>query len=73
MAKEKLTKKQLEKKELEQKKRKSEYMVKLIKESYKRFEIRFKLDSESDIIEHLASKPSVQAYIKKLIRNDMGK
>lgn len=73
MPREKLTKKQLEKKQEERKKRLSEYKVRLIKESYKRYEIKVRLDTETDIIEYLASKPSVQAYLKELIRKDMEK
>ena len=73
MAREKLSKRELAKRIKERKKKESVYMTKLIKESYKRYEIKFRWYSEKDIIEHLASKPSVQAYIKELIRKDIGK
>lgn len=73
MAREKISKRELAKRIKERKKRESVYMTKLIKESYKRYEIKVRLDTEQDIIEHLASKPSVQAYIKELVRKDMGK
>ena len=73
MDKKKLTKAQLEKKEQERRARESAYKVKLIKESYKRFEIKIRLDDEADMIEHLLATGNVQAYIKGLIRADMEK
>lgn len=73
MEKNKLTKAQLEKKEKERKARESAYKVKLIKESYKRFEIKIRLDDEADMINHLLKTGNVQAYIKGLIRADMNK
>ena len=73
MEKKKLTKRELEKKALEQKNKKNAYHTQLVKETYKRFEIRIKLDDEADIIEHLLATGNVQAYIKGLIRADMEK
>ena len=71
MEKKKLTKAQLEKKEKERKARESAYQVKLIRENYKRFEIKIRLDDEADMITHLLATGNVQAYIKGLIRADM--
>ena len=71
MAREKLTKKQLEKKQEERRLKVNAYKKELSHNLYKRFEIKVRKDTETDIIEHLSSKPSVQAYIKELIRKDI--
>lgn len=37
----------------------------------KKFQIKLNLVKDKDIIEHLDSKPSKQAYVKDLIRKDI--
>lgn len=41
------------------------------KEKTKSIVIRFMLNSEMDLIEHLENQPNKAGYIKSLIRNDM--
>lgn len=72
MEQKKLTKAQ-EKALQEQKKKRYVYRAKHMKEHYKRFEIRARLEYDQDIIEHLNTKESVNAYLKDLIRKDMEK
>ena len=67
------TKKQIALAEAKRKKYKSEYNTAFIKEHYKRIEVKLKIEEDADIIEHLESIESVNAYIKELIRKDMGK
>lgn len=71
MAKQKLSAREVAKREKERKKHKSEYTIAHTKNTYKRFEIRVRMDNEQDMIEHLESIESVNAYIKELIRKDM--
>lgn len=45
--------------------------TKYIKKAYNRIEIKLRKDTESDMIQFLHSKESIQAYIKTLIKKDM--
>lgn len=39
--------------------------------TYRRFEIKVRKDTESDIIDFLESKPSVNSYLIGLVKNDI--
>lgn len=54
-----------------QRKRINAYNTKFVKETYKRFEVKCRLEDEIDIIEYLMAKENRTDYIKELIRRDM--
>ena len=41
------------------------------KKVYKQIQLRFRKDTEKDLIEKLESEPSINAYIKNLIKKDL--
>lgn len=49
----------------------SEYNTKFIKENYRRFEIKLKLEEEADIIAYLEGVANRNEYIKNLILKDI--
>jgi len=41
------------------------------KTAYKKYRLRLKVEEDKDLIEHLSTKDSINAYIKALIVEDM--
>lgn len=64
-----LTEKQLAKREANAKQR--DKRRNYIKQNYHKILLRFRTDTERDIIDHLNSKSSQTDYIRNLIRKDM--
>ena len=50
-----------------------DYINEYAKEHYKRFQLLLSRDKDKDIIEKLNSVHSKSAYVKELIRKDLGK
>lgn len=47
------------------------YLNRYVKDNYKQFCLRFRMDSEADVIKFLIEKPNTAEYIRDLIRKDM--
>ena len=47
--------------------------TKFIKKTYKRYELKLRKDTESDLIQELDKKESVNSYLKNLVIADMKK
>lgn len=43
------------------------------KKTYKRFEVRFRYDTQQNLIDFLLEKNSISDYISKLVENDYSK
>lgn len=67
----KMTEQEIEEAKKRKLKHKSEYQTNFIKGSYKRYEIRYRKDTEAHIINFLDNLDNVNAYIKSLILADI--
>lgn len=51
----------------------NEYRKKFIKNTYRRYSLRLKLNDDKEMINYLNSKENLNAYIKELVIKDMNK
>ena len=51
----------------------SKYMTDYVRANIARFELRLSKKKDPDLIEHLNNQPSVNGYLRQLVKNDIKK